>query len=186
MKSNRHTLPICTQFSVFHDSARHHVDIDIDGEIVYQNNFTPGVKHHVRLNESFDFKKSSTKKITLVWRGDQETQDKYLMFDKWVINSQCLSAYQCMYVPDENEYSRHIKQYGTPEEKRTLQKQIMFGGNRFGWFGKMIWNFMLGNTLEVKKTLFKNKSEPILNVKWHKILLDEEEAKLFDRVQKKN
>ena len=45
---------------------------------------------------------------------------------------------------------------------------------------------VLGKKLEVKKTLLKNKPEQIVCVKWNKIYIDEEEAKIFDRLPKKN
>ena len=91
-----------------------------------------------------------------------------------------------MYVPDENEYISGIRQNGTPEEKKKLRRQIMFGGNYFGWFGKMVYEFVLGNTLEAKKTLLKNRPEQIVCVKWNKIYIDEEEARIFERLPKKN
>jgi len=184
MRSNQHTLPIWTQFAVFHDSAQHYVNIDIDGQTVYQKTFAPGIKHRVKIDEVFDFKQSSIKKITIVWRGDQETQNKYFLFDKWAINHQHLSAFKCMYVPDENDYIREINTNGSADDKAKLRKQIMFGGNKFGWFGKLIWDFVLGNTLEVSKTLL-NTPEKLVCIKWSKITIDEEEAKPFDRLPKK-
>ena len=186
MRSNRHTLPIWTQFSVFHDSAQHYVNIDIDDQIVYQKTFDPGIKHRVKIDKIFDFEHSGIKKIKIVWRGDEETQNKYFLFDKWAINHQHLSAFsQCMYVPDENDYMEKINTHGSAEEKANLRKQIMFNGNKFGWFGKMTWDFVLGNTLEVKKTLLST-PEKLLCIKWNKINTDEEEARLFERLPKKN
>ena len=126
------------------------------------------------------------KKITIKWNGDKETANKYFIFNKWAINNQHLTAFKCMYVPDENEYISGIRQNGTPEEKKELRRQIMFGGNYFGWFGKMVYEFVLGNTLEVKKTLLKNRPEQIVCVKWNRIYIDEEEARIFERLPKKN
>jgi hypothetical protein len=186
MKSNQHTLPLWTQFVVFHDTAEHHVHIDINGETVYNNTFSAGKKHRIKIDEFFNFKESGTKKITIKWSGDKETANKYFIFNKWAINNQHLTAFKCMYVPDENEYISGIRRNGTPEEKKKLRRQIMFGGNHFGWFGKMVYEFVLGNTLEVKKTLLKNRPEQIVCVKWNRIYIDEEEAKIFDRLPKKN
>jgi len=185
MRSNRYTMPIWTNFSVFHDSSEHTVDVYVDGKNIYNKFFSPGIKHSVKIDEVFDFRSSDHKEIMIHWQGNHETQNKYLIIDKWVINNQQLSAYKCMYLPDENEYIRNIKQNGTPEEKQILRRQILFSGNRFGWFGKIIWNFVLGNTLEVKKTLLANTPKQLIGEKHHPIFTDEEEAKLFDRVKKK-
>ena len=122
----------------------------------------------------------------MTWNSDQETADKYLVFNKWVINNQKLTAYQCMYLPNENEYMKNIKQHGSIEEKQNLRKQIMFAGNRFGWFGKLVWEFVLGNSVEIKKTLIENSPEHIFYMKIHKIFLDPQEAKTYDRISKKN
>lgn len=184
MKSNRHTLPIWTQFSVFHDSAQHYVNIDIDDQTVYQKTFDPGIKHHVKIDEVFDFERSGIKKIKIVWRGDEETQNKYFLFDKWAINHQQLSAWSCMYVPDENDYIRQINTAGSADDKSELRKKIVCCSNRFGWFGQMIWELVLGNILETRKIL-SNTPEKLVCAVWRKITLDEEEAVYFDKLQKK-
>ena len=184
MKSNRHTLPIWTQFSVFHDSAHHHVNINIDDKLVYEKIFPPGIKHHVKIDEVFNFEKSGVKKVKIVWRGDKETQNKYFLFDKWAINHQHLSAFACMYVPDENDYIKQINTNGSANDKAELRKKIMCTSNRFGWFGEMIWEVVLGNTLEVRKTLM-NTPEKYVCMNWSKITIDEKEARLFDKLQKK-
>ena len=186
MRSNQHTLPLWTHFVVYHDSANHHVTIDIDNQIIYNKTFSPGIEHHVKIDDVFDFQRSDHKKIKIVWQGDLETENKFFMIDKWVINNQHLSAFKCIYVPDENDYIRNIKKNGTTEEKQTLRKQITFTGNKFGWFGKIIWHFVLGNTLEVNKTLLANKPEQLVHVQTSKINIDKEEAILFDRIKKKN
>ena len=50
MKSNQHTLPLWTQLAVFHDTAEHYVHIDVNGETMYNNTFSPGKKHHIKLD----------------------------------------------------------------------------------------------------------------------------------------
>ena len=185
MRSNRHTLPLWTQFVCYHDSADHNVTINVDDHIIYNKTFSPGIKHHVKIDDVFDFRQSDHKEIQIVWQGEHETQNKYFIIDKWVINNQHLSAWKGMYVPDENEYIRNIKQNGTLEEKQTLRKQIMFGGDRFGWFGKIIWQFVLGTMLEVRKTLLTNMPDQIICINHNKIYIDEEEARLFDKLKKK-
>ena len=186
MIDNHYTLPVWSQFSVFHDSSEHSVIIDIDGDKIYEEVFSPGEVYNVKIEKVYDFRSPNLKKITLFWNSDHETANKYLVFNKWVINSQRLTVYQSMYIPNENEYIKNIKANGTLEEKQNLRKQIMFGGNRFGWFGKLLWEFALGNSAEIKKTLINDTPEHIFYVKTNKIFLDPMEAKTYDRIEKKN
>jgi len=186
MKSNQHVLSIWTRFVVFHDSADHNVSITVDDQPIFDKTFSPGIKHHVKVDDVFDFKQSGHKKIKIEWQSDHETQNKYMIIDKWVINKQHLPVFRCMYIPDDNDYICNIKLNGTLEEKQKLRKKIILHGNMFGWFGKIIWDFVLGNGLEVGKTLLTNNPEQIAGVYNKKIYLDDKEARQYDRFQRKN
>ena len=184
MKSNRHNLPVWTQFSVFHDCAEHSVAIDIDGQEIYNKTFEPGIRHPVKLDDVFDFSCSGRKKITIDWNSNKETPNKYFKLNRWVINSQHLSSYKCMYLPYENEYMKNIKTHGTEAEKQQLRKQTIFAGESFGWFGKMVWDFVLGDETE-QQTLQNTAPEHILNMHLPRIFMDQEEVEFHVKAKKK-
>lgn len=185
MRSNRHNLPVWTQFSVFHDCAEHSVVIDINGQEIFSKTFAPGIKHPVKIDDFFDFYHSGRKKITIDWNSEKETPNKYFKFNRWVINNQHISSFKCMYVPYENEYIKDIRTHGTEEEKKQLRKQIIFACNSYGWFGKMSWDFVLGDVLEQKQTLQDTAPERILNMHVVKIFMEQEDVEFHVKAKKK-
>jgi|TARA_A100001391_G_scaffold66537_1_gene42209 hypothetical protein len=184
--SNRYTLPIWTQFKVFHDTSEHRVSIDIDGDTIFTKTFAPGIKHHIKLDDNYDFRSSSVKRITINWQGESETANKYLMFDKWSINNQLVASWKAIYVPDENDYITNIKQNGTDQEKQELRKKILFCGHRFGWFGKIVWDFLIGDRINLQTKRDIDKKQLLAAIRWTPIFLEQKEARERDQLNKKN
>lgn len=184
MKSNKHTLPVWTQLKAFHDLAEHTLKINFDDKIVYEKTLEPNVVHHIKLNEHFDFSTSGRKTIKIDWNGAVDSGDKYVLLDKWVINNQLIGEYNCIYQPYENDYFEVMK---TTNEWKKIEEKIFNPGNRFGWFGTMTWEFLLGNRIELKKTEIADVPEVLLSVNLRKVYLDEEEADhRHGRLKKKN
>ena len=184
--SNRYTLPLWTQFKVFHDSAKHTVKIAIDGDIVYNNSFSPGIVHHIKLDDVYDFRSSSVKRLTIDWQGEKETENKYFIFDKWSVNNQLIPSWKAIYIPEKNDYIENIKLNGSTQEKNELRKKILFCGHRFGWFGKIIWDFLIGDRINLQEKKEEDKKELLVAIRWTPIFLEQKEARERDQLNKKN
>ena len=151
---NRFNLRLNILCKCFNKESNHNLNIDIDGNTILSKNLDFGKIHTIKIDEFYDFKHSKIVKINFQWTGDKESADKYLKLWNIYVNDQLIPTYSLHYYPIENEYIKKLK--STPKGLATYKNKILKPGQNYGWYGKLMIEFKLGNTLELKKLAYNN------------------------------
>ena len=141
MTSNRFNIPVYLLLRCFSEHA-HSLVVDINDNIIWRKDAEGGQELLVKYDSHYDFCDAGHKKITISWHGERECENKWLKVGNFVINYQQIQPWKCRYMPLDNEYL--INQRKDPRTRKDINQRILFPGETFGWFGKIVYEPYIG------------------------------------------
>ena len=172
--SNRFNLKTYILLSCFNKEKKHQLKIFLNNKKIFEKSFVENKIEYVKISDYFNFKEFRKCKLIIQWDGE-ESADKFLLLQRLAINQQEIAPYSFLYFPKENFYIKNLNDI----EKKELVKKIIKNGQNYGWYGKLICNFLLGNKQEIEK-LKINDPHSLNSLQPHEIYT-EVENQLFNK-----
>lgn len=157
-----HTVPI----EVFHENAEVQVEVLLNGESKFKKVFSPNIKHVEAIKFEHTYDSGQRNKLTFVFSGEAEAQNRYLKLNSININSQNLNIYNANYVPEINqEWWDSLN--GDDKEKYL---EIIYGKNgaTYGWYGTIDLEYL--TVVDQKSFLQKRLSKETNDIEIEEII----------------
>ena len=131
------------------EKSDHNLDIRINDQVIFQEQFTKNKKHTIEIDKFFDYTPGLSS-IDFHWTGNIECSKKYLAFKKITIQEQVLPLDEINCIPFENEYIRELR--STELGDKQYWDYILNPGTSHGWYGEYKLTFHLGTKQEILAT----------------------------------
>ena len=176
MKStNNIRVPFYILGQFFCDISSTSLDIFVNDNMIYQNQNLVNSIHKFKIDEQVSFNLLDRNKLRFVWQSTKESSNKFLDLYKIIINNQQVHTHSALYKPYINDYIQSQLQ-GSIEQQKNIKDKIFYPGNKYGWYGEIIFSFSFMNKKHVdtqEKTLGWQR---IIGNFDTKIFLDEQES----------
>ena len=174
----KHEIPI----EVFTEANMATVKLVINNEICFEKEYKGNILHKELIQFDLEYKDSSKTKMSFLFSGSQEVENKHIKILQLSVNKQAVDIYNAEYFP---EIDKGWWQSLNTEEKEK-QNEVIHGkaGNTFGWYGEINYYYCCGFDIRSKFNYNKNNQDPeiLLHKKNNWIFLDKDSVKQHDKL----
>jgi hypothetical protein len=162
-----HRIPI----EVFHNNDDVTVTVTVNNEVKFSETFEKNKIHKKEVLFYHEYNDADKNTLEFNFSGKIETKDRYLIINSVEINKVRLYLYNSVYEPKIN-----LLWWNTlSAEQKDYYTDMIHGnrGNKFGWFGKIKFDYCCGVDLKSKFKVSNNKTEILLGSSIDWVFLDE-------------
>ena len=125
--------------TLFHSIVDCSLNLYINSDLVYTNNFTADTKYNLDIAFDYKYKCNKMHELIIDFDSTDEVEKKYICIDSLKINDQSIPIANAFYRPRESEWWKSNNAF--------KEKSVYKHGSYFGWCGKIHFYYYI-NTVK--------------------------------------